>query len=153
MMGPCQLTSSPSSRPAPSWGMPTPRSDATLRRAGPLATRRSRGRAHAQPAVGDKKGVGSALAADTAPARAPSQHQGGGLGVPRKVRELKAELRRAGFRGRPGKGSHERWTHPLRPGRLTLSGADRDDAKPYQERAVGRALAEVAAAQEGEKDL
>ena len=60
-----------------------------------------------------------------------------------KIRHLKALLRRSGFRCRPGKGSHSVWTHPERPGmRLVLTGADGEDAKPYQEaRARKRAAA------------
>jgi predicted RNA binding protein YcfA (HicA-like mRNA interferase family) len=63
--------------------------------------------------------------------------------MPIKVRRLKALLRRSGFRCRPGKGSHSVWTHPQRPGmRLVLTGADGDDARPYQEaRARKRAAA------------
>jgi predicted RNA binding protein YcfA (HicA-like mRNA interferase family) len=63
--------------------------------------------------------------------------------MPIKVRRLKALLRRSGFRCRPGKGSHSIWTHPQRPGmRLVLTGADGDDARPYQEaRARKRAAA------------
>lgn len=55
--------------------------------------------------------------------------------MPRKVRELKADLKRAGYRQlqRRGKGSHTVWKHPLVAGSLPLSGADGDDAKPYQE--------------------
>jgi predicted RNA binding protein YcfA (HicA-like mRNA interferase family) len=33
--------------------------------------------------------------------------------MPKKIRELKAMLRKAGFRWRPGKGSHTIWEHPL----------------------------------------
>ncbi len=55
--------------------------------------------------------------------------------MPRKIRELKRDLRRAGYSLRPnrGKGSHTVWEHPLVPDDLTLSGHDGDDAKPYQE--------------------
>lgn len=67
--------------------------------------------------------------------------------MPRKIRELKAELRRAGFTGHPGKGSHTRWKHPGLPGeRLTLSGSDGDDAKPYQEQDIQAILARLRAA-------
>ena len=53
--------------------------------------------------------------------------------MPVKIRELKAKLRKAGFYPRPGKGSHMVWKHPSLPGeRLTLSGADGDDAQRYQ---------------------
>ena len=51
--------------------------------------------------------------------------------MPRKIRELKADLRRAGFEQVPTKSSHTRWRHPLLRGQtLTLSGADGHDAKP-----------------------
>ncbi len=67
--------------------------------------------------------------------------------MPRKIRELRADLRRGGFRIRPGHGSHERWTHPLVPGRVTLSGGDGDDAQRYQERQIAKALKALADAQ------
>lgn len=70
--------------------------------------------------------------------------------VPRKVRELKADLRRAGFAERPGKGSHTVWQHPLVPGRLVMSGNDGDDAKRYQERDVREALDKLQEAERGE---
>jgi len=63
--------------------------------------------------------------------------------MPRKVRQLKADLRRAGFVSAPkrGKGSHSVWLHPLAPqNEVTLAGHDGDDAQPYQEREVRRAL-------------
>jgi predicted RNA binding protein YcfA (HicA-like mRNA interferase family) len=57
--------------------------------------------------------------------------------MPRKIRELKADLQRAGFASRTAKGSHTFWTHPRLPSfRLTLAGHDGDDAKSYQEAAV-----------------
>lgn len=64
--------------------------------------------------------------------------------MPRKLRQLKADLRRAGWvlKGDAGKGSHERWVHPDVPGiQVTLSGRDGDDAKHYQERDVANAIA------------
>jgi predicted RNA binding protein YcfA (HicA-like mRNA interferase family) len=51
--------------------------------------------------------------------------------VPRKVRELEADLRREGFTRQSGKGSHRRWLHPLYPGHVVMSGKTGDDAKPY----------------------
>jgi predicted RNA binding protein YcfA (HicA-like mRNA interferase family) len=63
--------------------------------------------------------------------------------MPRKIRELKADLRRAGFIEQPGKGSHAGWRHPLVPGKVTLSGNDGDDAQRYQERDVRDALAQL----------
>lgn len=57
--------------------------------------------------------------------------------MPCKVRDLKAKLRRCGFDFRPGKGSHTIWRHPLIPQeKVTLSGNDGADAKPYQVRQV-----------------
>lgn len=60
--------------------------------------------------------------------------------MPRKIRELKADLHREGFVSRSAKGSHTYWKHPLLPDRVTLSGADGQDAKPYQERDVREVL-------------
>lgn len=59
--------------------------------------------------------------------------------MPRKLRQLIAELERVGFVNRSGKGSHRNFTHECGE-RLTLSGSLGDDAKAYQEQAVGRAL-------------
>lgn len=63
--------------------------------------------------------------------------------MPRKIRELIAELERAGFVNFGGKGSHRNFVHPRRPGRLTLSGATGADARPYQEKEVREAIEEV----------
>lgn len=62
----------------------------------------------------------------------------------RKVRELISELERAGFVNRGGKGPHRNYEHP-RGIRVTLSGQTGDDAKPYQEREVRRAVEEAKA--------
>jgi predicted RNA binding protein YcfA (HicA-like mRNA interferase family) len=59
--------------------------------------------------------------------------------MPRKVRQLIAELERAGFIDRGGKGSHRNFIHP-KGQRVTISGSPGDDAKHYQERDVRRAL-------------
>ena len=59
--------------------------------------------------------------------------------MPRKVRQLIAELEKVGFVNRGGKGSHRNFTHP-RGLQVTLSGQPGDDAKHYQERDVRRAL-------------
>lgn len=58
----------------------------------------------------------------------------------RKVRELIADLERAGFVNRGGKG-HRNFEHP-KGVRVTLSGQTGDDAKHYQEREVRRAIEE-----------
>lgn len=55
--------------------------------------------------------------------------------MPKKVRELKQTLQKAGFTLLPkrGKGSHSYWIHPLLSKPVVLSGKDSKDAKPYQE--------------------
>ena len=59
----------------------------------------------------------------------------------RKIRDLMSDLERAGFVNRGGKGSHRNYLHP-KGVRVTLSGQPGDDAKPYQEREVRRAIEE-----------
>ncbi len=65
--------------------------------------------------------------------------------MPRKIRQLLGDLRSAGFVEvkSGGKGSHRKFMHPGFPGAVTLSGMPGDDAKPYQEQQVGRAVEEV----------
>lgn len=60
--------------------------------------------------------------------------------MPRKVPELIADLKRAGFVDRGGKGDHRNFAHPKVTKSITISGAEGDDAKQYQERAVRRAI-------------
>ena len=62
--------------------------------------------------------------------------------MPCKVRELISDLERAGFVDRGGKGSHRNFEH-VRGGRVTISGRPGDDAKPYQERVVHKAIEEA----------
>ena len=62
--------------------------------------------------------------------------------MPRKIRELIAELKAAGFVDRGGKGSHRNFMHPKCSLPITISGKLGDDAKPYQERAVRDAIKE-----------
>ncbi|MGB3759609.1 MAG: type II toxin-antitoxin system HicA family toxin [Rivularia sp. (in: cyanobacteria)] len=76
--------------------------------------------------------------------------------MPKKIRELKSLLRKAGFTSRSGKGSHTNWYHPLLPGKVTLSGKDGSDAKAYQEKDVNNAIQiieESAQSQEEEEGL
>jgi predicted RNA binding protein YcfA (HicA-like mRNA interferase family) len=64
--------------------------------------------------------------------------------VPRKIRELLQDLKAAGFEEIPGgKGSHRKLVHPDYRGAVTLSGRLGDDAKPYQEKQIRRAIEEV----------
>ncbi len=60
--------------------------------------------------------------------------------MPKKIRELKALLRKAGFIPRSGKGSHTVWWHPDLDDELALSGGDGHDAKTYQEKDVREIL-------------
>jgi predicted RNA binding protein YcfA (HicA-like mRNA interferase family) len=64
--------------------------------------------------------------------------------MPRKIRELLTDLRRAGFILDRQKGSHRQFKHSsLGGGVLTVSGAEGDDAKTYQERQVAKAIADI----------
>jgi predicted RNA binding protein YcfA (HicA-like mRNA interferase family) len=62
--------------------------------------------------------------------------------MPRKIRELVADLLANGFAeiadGR--KGSHRKFVHDRDRGALTLSGQSGDDAKPYQEKQIRKAM-------------
>jgi predicted RNA binding protein YcfA (HicA-like mRNA interferase family) len=61
--------------------------------------------------------------------------------MPKKIRELKAMLSKAGFTKRPGKGSHSIWVHDKIPELpITIAGKDGDDAKIYLERQVRQRL-------------
>ena len=63
--------------------------------------------------------------------------------MPPKIRELIAELERAGFRSRGGRGSHRNFVHPAVPRPVTISGSLGAEAKKYQERAVAKAIREA----------
>ena len=70
--------------------------------------------------------------------------------MPRKLRELRADLRRYGWDLVRQTGSHQTWRHSDLPGvSIRLSGSDGQDAKPYQERDVTRA---IDAARKGHKE-
>ncbi len=73
--------------------------------------------------------------------------------MPRKIRELRRDLRRAGYHEVKGggKGSHTKWKHPLVPGAVTLSGGDGADAQGYQERRVREAIDEARDAEQRQK--
>lgn len=62
--------------------------------------------------------------------------------MPRKVRELVSDLLAGGFVeiAGGGKGSHRKFMHERYPGAVTISGHSGDDAKPYQEKQVRKAL-------------
>jgi predicted RNA binding protein YcfA (HicA-like mRNA interferase family) len=64
--------------------------------------------------------------------------------VPRKIRQLIAELESAGFARVPGgKGSHRKFRHARFPGSVILSGGDGEDARHYQEKQIRNAIREV----------
>ncbi len=63
--------------------------------------------------------------------------------MPRKIRELIRDLKRAGFSSRGGKGSHRNFEHPRRAEPVVLSGNPGSDAKRYQEKKVEEAIREV----------
>lgn len=63
--------------------------------------------------------------------------------MPPKIRELLSELETAGFRDRGDKGSHKNFVHPKRRKPVTISGRPGDDAKPYQVKAVRRAIEDI----------
>ena len=59
--------------------------------------------------------------------------------MPKKIRELEASLKKAGFVCIPGKGSHRKWWHST--GALAvMSGKPGNDARRYQEREVADAI-------------
>ena len=62
--------------------------------------------------------------------------------MPRKIRDIIQDLRRAGFVDRGGKGGHRNFVHPnvIKP--ITISGNEGDDAQHYQEKAVSLAIKE-----------
>jgi len=62
--------------------------------------------------------------------------------MPRKIRQLIADLEAAGFVNRGGKGSHRNFVHPRVNRPVVIAGKSGDDAKQYQERAVKRAIEE-----------
>lgn len=73
--------------------------------------------------------------------------------MPRKLRQLQADLRRAGAYEHATVGDHTRWKHDLVPGTLIeMSGGSGDDAKLYQERDLRRALARIAIAERAQRD-
>jgi predicted RNA binding protein YcfA (HicA-like mRNA interferase family) len=65
--------------------------------------------------------------------------------MPRKIRELKAQMAREGFVYLPkrGKGSHELWRHPLLLKTLTIPGKDGDDVPLYLEKQVAKLIAKL----------
>lgn len=64
--------------------------------------------------------------------------------MPRKLRELIADLEKVGFQlVEGGKGSHRKFRHAKVPGFVLLSGKDGADVFPYQEKQVKRAIQNI----------
>jgi predicted RNA binding protein YcfA (HicA-like mRNA interferase family) len=66
--------------------------------------------------------------------------------MPRKIREFKAQIAEEGFVYLPkrGKGSHERWRHPMLGRTLTISGKDGDDVPLYLENQLKKLIVALA---------
>lgn len=62
--------------------------------------------------------------------------------MPPKIRDLISQLQNFGFENRGGKGSHRNFKH-LKGSKITVSEKTGDDAKPYQIKAVKKAIDEV----------
>lgn len=63
--------------------------------------------------------------------------------MPRKIRQLIKDLRKAGFQHVPGgKGSHRKYSHQNVQVPAIIPGKDGDDAKPYLERHVREKIEE-----------
>ena len=58
---------------------------------------------------------------------------------------MKAQIAQEGFvyLAKRGKGSHERWRHPILRKTLTISGKDGDDVPLYLEKQVAKLLTEL----------
>jgi predicted RNA binding protein YcfA (HicA-like mRNA interferase family) len=62
--------------------------------------------------------------------------------MPPKIKQLTKGIEGAGFVNRGGKGSHRNFVHPRVAKPITISGKLGDDALPYQERDVKKAIEE-----------
>ena len=62
--------------------------------------------------------------------------------MPPKIKQLIKDLERAGFVNRGGKGSHRNFVHPKVKKPITISGKSGDEALPYQEKDVKKAIKE-----------
>jgi predicted RNA binding protein YcfA (HicA-like mRNA interferase family) len=74
--------------------------------------------------------------------------------MPRKIREFKAQITQEGFVYLPkrGKGSHERWRHPLLRKTLTVPGKNGDDVPVYLENQLAKFLTEIKALMEKDEN-
>jgi predicted RNA binding protein YcfA (HicA-like mRNA interferase family) len=74
--------------------------------------------------------------------------------MPRKIREFKAQIAQEGFVFLPkrGKGSHERWRHPMLGKTITIPGKDGDDVPIYLENQLKKLLTIIEESIEEEED-
>lgn len=72
--------------------------------------------------------------------------------MPKKIRELKSLLVKAGFTYQPAKGSHTKWKHSKLSKAIIIPGKDGDDAKKYLEKQVNESLEELNKLQENETE-
>uniref|UniRef100_B8HMY2 YcfA family protein n=1 Tax=Cyanothece sp. (strain PCC 7425 / ATCC 29141) TaxID=395961 RepID=B8HMY2_CYAP4 len=63
--------------------------------------------------------------------------------MPKKIRELKAILLKAGFTSKSGKGSHSKWEHPSLKQPIIIARKDGADAPLYLEKQINEALEEL----------
>jgi len=63
--------------------------------------------------------------------------------MPKKIRELKSILLKAGYTSESAKGSHSKWSHPELSKKIVISGKDGNDAKTYLEKQINEALEEL----------
>lgn len=69
--------------------------------------------------------------------------------MPRKIRQIKADLKTLGFVNRGGKGDHTNWLHPNYPSLIvSVAGKDGDDCKHYNEADLKRVRAALKAFEE-----
>lgn len=71
--------------------------------------------------------------------------------MPKKVREIKKLLTKAGFDYRSGKGSHQVWSHPLLAEPIVIARKDGDDAPLYLEKQVNEAIRQLQEMEESEE--
>ena len=71
--------------------------------------------------------------------------------MPRKIRELKTLLLKAGFTHKSAKGSHTKWFHPQLSQSIIIAGKDSSDAKSYLEKQVDAALADLKKLEDSEE--
>lgn len=61
--------------------------------------------------------------------------------MPRKIRDLLKDYRKAGFQiVKGGKGDHRKLRHEKIPGAYIVDGKEGDDCKPYQEKDLLKAI-------------